>query len=41
MRLGSSLNDPLIGVCNDYAELCDLGKYWMKKKINWKRDENN
>lgn len=27
MRLGSSLNDPLIGVGNDYAELCDLGKY--------------
>lgn len=27
MRLGSSsLNDPLIGVSNDYAELCDLGK---------------
>lgn len=27
MRLGSSsINDPLIGVSNDYAELCDLGK---------------
>lgn len=26
MRLGSSsINDPLIGVSNDYAELCDLG----------------
>ena len=34
MRLGSSsINDPLIGVSNDYAELCDLGKSTQIKRI--------
>lgn len=44
MRLGSSsINDPLIGASNDYAELCDLGSSnrWTPSSLTSRRHVNS